>query len=156
MKRSLFIIPIIIQLLIFSSFLGNAQRNLRAKDCYLISKVFNIGVTAYHSYLKSDTIYFENTTDLDISCFEKIIIKGSIINFKYLDSDTTLFIIPKFVVGLNYYNFKSKSKFLRLGLHKVHFIQETGNWETALQGNIEIYFERKKKSIFIKKIRRNF
>lgn len=138
----------------FSSFLGNAQNNLSAKDCYLISKVFKVGVTAYHSYLKSDTIYFENTTDLNINCFKKNRIKGLIVDFKYLDSDTTLFIIPQLVVGLNYYSFKSK--FLRLGLHKVRFIQKTGNWETALQGNIEIYFERKKKSIFIKKIVRNF
>ena len=154
MKRIFFIIPVIIQSLMFSSFLGNAQNNLSAKDCYLISKVFKVGVTAYHSYLKSDTIYFENTTDLDANCFKKVYMKGKIIDFKYLDSDTTLFILPKLVVGLNYYNFKSK--FLRLGLHKIRFIRETGNWETALQGNMEIYFERKKKSIFIKRIIRNF
>lgn len=154
MKKVFFIIPVMIQLLTFNSLSGNAQNNLKAKDCYLISKVFKAGVIAYHSYLKSDTIYFENTTDLDANCFKKIYIKGTIIDFKYLDSDTTLFIIPKLVVGLNYYNFKSK--FLRLGLHKIRFIRETGNWETALQGNIEVYFERKKKSIFIKRIIRNF
>lgn len=154
MKKAFFIIPVIIQLLVFSFFVGNAQNNSKDKDCYLISKVFKAGVIAYHSYLKSDTIYFENTTDLDVNCLKKNYIKGTIIDFKYLDSDTTLFIMPKLVVGLNYYNFKSK--FLRFGLHKIHFIQETGNWETALQGNIEIYFERKKKSIFIKRVVRNF
>jgi len=154
MKKALFNIPVIIQFLVFSFFSGNAQNNSKDFDCFLISKVFKAGVIACHSYLKSDTIYLENTTDLDINCLKKNYRKGTIIDLKYLDSDTTLFIMPKLVIGLNYYDFKSK--FLRFGLHRIHFIRETGNWETALQGNIEIYFERKKKSIIIKRVIRNF
>jgi hypothetical protein len=154
MKIQCLTFPILlVQLLISNSLACKSQNKQNRANCVSINNAFKAGMSNYHSYLKSDTIYFENTINLQNNCLKKTGFKFSIIDFMYLDKDTSVFMKPRLVVGLNYYDFKLN--FLRMGLHKIRFIQETGNWETVLQGNIEIYLDKRKRLGRIRKIVKN-
>ncbi|MDR6561561.1 MULTISPECIES: hypothetical protein [unclassified Arcicella] len=144
---------LIIQIIILNTIPVSSQIGKERVDCQLVSIAFETGISKFHSYLKSDTIYFENTIGLCKDCIERSRFKFLIVNFNYLDNDTTLFLKPQLVIGLNYYN--SKSKLVRMGLHKIQYKHETDGWEVALEGNIEIYFDKNKNSKRIKKIIRN-
>lgn len=122
-------------------------------NCKLIKVAFTKGLFEYRKISKKDTIYFESRIIGYDNCIEKYIEGVFLSELTYSEKDTILFSMPKMVISLSH--FSTKNKFVRIGFHSVKY-EGLKRWDVSVSGNIEIYFDKKYRSIRIRKIIQNF